>query len=130
MNVPAEVAQQIGDNRVRAIAMKPTDGLVRGAPVVNTGHGVQAPVGDGTLGHIWNVMGDCLDAPDHRTDDRHHQLHVVAGFVRRDPTVRGPEPEAVEQLVGDDEADADHREAIDADRRDDGAEQSQCSGPR
>ena len=58
VNVPAEVAQQIGDNRVRAIAMKPTDGLVRGAPVVNTGHGVQAPVGDGTLGHIWNVMGD------------------------------------------------------------------------
>ncbi len=43
VNVPAEVAQQIGDNRVRAIAMKPTDGLVHSAPVVNTGHGVQAP---------------------------------------------------------------------------------------
>ena len=59
---PAEVAQQIGDHRVRAISMKPTDGLTRGAPVVNTGHGLSVPVGDETLGHVWNVMGDCLDA--------------------------------------------------------------------
>jgi len=59
--VPSEVAQQIGDNRVRAIAMKPTDGLTRGAEVINTGHGMKMPVGDATLGHVWNVMGEPLD---------------------------------------------------------------------
>ncbi|MBT8207377.1 MAG: F0F1 ATP synthase subunit beta, partial [Acidimicrobiia bacterium] len=61
ISVPLEVAQQIGDNRVRAISMKPTDGLTRGAEVQNTGHGMQMPVGDATLGHVWNVMGEPLD---------------------------------------------------------------------
>jgi F-type H+-transporting ATPase subunit beta len=61
--VPLEVAQQIGDSRVRAISMKPTDGLVRGAEVRNTGHGMQMPVGNATLGHVWNVMGEPLDVP-------------------------------------------------------------------
>ncbi len=64
VEVPAEVAQQIGDSRIRAIAMKPTDGLTRGTVVHNTGHGIEVPVGDVTLGHVWNVMGACLDAPD------------------------------------------------------------------
>ena len=59
--VLAEVAQQLGDSRVRAICMKPTDGLTRGTPVRNLGHGIQVPVGDRTLGHVWNVWGDCLD---------------------------------------------------------------------
>src|SRR4029077_12088856 len=44
--VVAEVAQQIGDNRVRAIAMKPTDGLIRGTAVRNRGGGISVPVGD------------------------------------------------------------------------------------
>ncbi|MCU0273793.1 MAG: F0F1 ATP synthase subunit beta [Acidimicrobiales bacterium] len=63
IDVPGEVAQQIGDNRVRVISMKPTDGLTRGTEVRNTGHGLQVPVGDVTLGHVWNVMGECLDTP-------------------------------------------------------------------
>ena len=58
----AEVAQQLGEGRVRAICMKTTDGLTRGTPVRNTGHGVQVPVGDQVLGHIWNVWGAPLDA--------------------------------------------------------------------
>ena len=66
--VPLEVAQQIGDSRVRAIAMKPTDGLTRGAEVRNTGHGMQMPVGDATLGHVWNVMGEPLDVDDVEID--------------------------------------------------------------
>ena len=49
ISVPAEVAQQIGEHRVRAISMKPTDGLKRGTTVINTGHGMQMPVGDVTL---------------------------------------------------------------------------------
>src|SRR4051794_7289892 len=59
--VVAEVAQHIGDSRVRAIAMKPTDGLTRGAPVKNTSHGIRVPVGPGTLGHVFNVIGEPLD---------------------------------------------------------------------
>lgn len=61
--VMAEVAQQLGDNRVRAIALKPTDGLKRGTTAENMGHGISVPVGDVTLGHIWNVIGEPLDVP-------------------------------------------------------------------
>ncbi|MEZ5228260.1 MAG: F0F1 ATP synthase subunit beta [Acidimicrobiales bacterium] len=61
--VRAEVAQQLGDSRVRAVAMKPTDGLRRGTTVRNLGHGITVPVGDVTLGHIWNVIGEPLDVP-------------------------------------------------------------------
>ena len=77
VRVPAEVAQQIGDHRVRAIALKPTDGLTRGTEVRNTGHGIQVPVGDGTLGHVWNVMGECLDTPGHDTPE-HWDIHRPA----------------------------------------------------
>jgi F-type H+-transporting ATPase subunit beta len=59
--VMAEVAQQIGDNRVRAICLKPTDGLTRGTVVRNLGHGIQVPVGDAVLGHVFNVSGQPLD---------------------------------------------------------------------
>ena len=58
--VTGEVAQQIGDNRVRVVSLKPTDGLTRGAPVVNTGRGISVPVGDVTLGNVWNVIGEPL----------------------------------------------------------------------
>ena len=61
VEVWAEVAQQIGDGRVRAICLKPTDGLTRGTPVKNTGHGITVPVGDKVLGHIFNVIGEPLD---------------------------------------------------------------------
>ncbi len=63
VTIVAEVAQQIGDSRVRAIAMKPTDGLTRGTPVRNTGQGITVPVGDDTLGHVFNVVGQGLDDP-------------------------------------------------------------------
>ena len=61
ITVTAEVAQQIGDSRVRAISMQPTDGLVRGTAVRNLGHGIEVPVGDATLGHVFNVLGEPLD---------------------------------------------------------------------
>src|SRR3954468_10432924 len=60
--VLAEVAQQLGGSRVRAVCLKPTDGLRRGTEVRNTGRGITVPVGDITLGHVWNVWGDVLDA--------------------------------------------------------------------
>ena len=59
-----EVAQHLGGSAVRAIAMAPTDGLVRGGSVRNTGQPISVPVGDQTLGHIFNMWGDSLDAPD------------------------------------------------------------------
>ena len=58
-----EVAQDIGDNVIRAIAMQPTDGLVRGAAVTDTGGPISVPVGDVTKGHVFNVLGETLDVP-------------------------------------------------------------------
>jgi F-type H+-transporting ATPase subunit beta len=64
-----EVAQHIGDNTARAIAMKPTDGLVRGMPVRDTGEGISVPVGDVTKGHVWNATGDVLNLkPDEKIE--------------------------------------------------------------
>ncbi|MBO0842535.1 MAG: F0F1 ATP synthase subunit beta, partial [Nocardioides sp.] len=59
--LPLEVAQHIGDGMVRAISLKPTDGVVRGAAVTDTGGPISVPVGDSTLGHVFNATGDILD---------------------------------------------------------------------
>ncbi|MGV8966787.1 MAG: F0F1 ATP synthase subunit beta [Cellulomonas sp.] len=56
-----EVAQHLGDSLVRAIALKPTDGLVRGAIVTDTGRAISVPVGQVTLGHVWDVTGELLN---------------------------------------------------------------------
>jgi F-type H+-transporting ATPase subunit beta len=61
ITVVAEVAQQLGAGRVRAICMKPTDGLKRGTLVRNTGRGITMPVGEGVLGHVFNLIGEPLD---------------------------------------------------------------------
>jgi F-type H+-transporting ATPase subunit beta len=61
-SVLAEVAQQLGEGRIRAVCMRPTDGLRRGTPVRDTGGGLTVPVGERVLGHVWNVWGDPLDA--------------------------------------------------------------------
>src|SRR6266567_2039753 len=58
-----EVAQDIGDNIIRTISMQPTDGLVRGAAVADTGGSISVPVGDITKGHVFNVLGETLDVP-------------------------------------------------------------------
>src|SRR3954466_14914483 len=56
-----EVSQHIGDDMVRAIALQPTDGLVRGAEVFDTGSPIPVPVGDVTKGHVFNTLGEPLD---------------------------------------------------------------------
>src|SRR5688572_29183411 len=56
-----EVSQHLGDNVVRAISMQPTDGLVRGAEVRDSGESITVPVGNATKGHVFNVIGDCLN---------------------------------------------------------------------
>jgi len=68
--ITCEVAQHIGDSMVRAIAMSPTDGLVRGAPVTDTGESMTMPVGEKTLGHVFNVLGRALDDDGFQSDQR------------------------------------------------------------
>jgi F-type H+-transporting ATPase subunit beta len=86
--VRAEVAQQIGDSRVRAICLKPTDGLIRGTEVRNLGTGLTMPVGDGVLGHVTNVIGEPLDVPELDADkiDAYWDIHREApGFDALEP---------------------------------------------
>jgi F-type H+/Na+-transporting ATPase subunit beta len=75
----AEVAQQLGGSRVRAICMKPTDGLTRGTAVRNTGRGITVPVGEKVLGHVWNVWGAPLD------DDPANFEDLERWEIHRDP---------------------------------------------
>src|SRR6266540_2749499 len=57
----AEVQQHLGDDTVRAVAMDSTDGLARGVDAIDTGGPISVPVGDATLGRIWNVIGEQID---------------------------------------------------------------------
>ena len=90
ITVLAEVAQQIGDSRVRAISLKPTDGLTRGTAVRNTGTGIQVPVGDVTLGHVWNVIGEPLDVELDSLDiDERWEIHRPApSFDSLEPSAK------------------------------------------
>ena len=90
ITVMAEVAQQLGEGRVRAVCLKPTDGLVRGTPVRNLGHGITVPVGDKVLGHIWNVWGQPLDeAPEGFAEMERWEIHRDApDFDALEPSAR------------------------------------------
>jgi F-type H+-transporting ATPase subunit beta len=66
----AEVQQHLGDDRVRAVAMDATDGLARGVDVVDTGKPISVPVGEQTLGRVWNVLGEPVDEKDRATGER------------------------------------------------------------
>src|ERR1043165_5885204 len=64
----AEVQQHLGDDRVRAVAMDSTDGLPRGVDVVDTGAPISVPVGNVTLGRLWNVLCEPGDKPERPAD--------------------------------------------------------------
>jgi len=64
IDVIAEVEQHLGENRVRAVAMKPTDGMQRGMDAVDLGEPITMPVGPQTLGRVLNVIGEPVDFPD------------------------------------------------------------------
>ncbi len=70
-----EVAQHLGDSLVRCISLQPTDGLVRGVDVVDTGKSISVPVGDGVKGHVWNALGVCLDEKDYGNDFDRWPIH-------------------------------------------------------
>jgi len=72
IDVIAEVEQHLGENRVRAVAMKPTDGMQRGMKAVDLGHPIQMPVGPNTLGRVLNVLGEPVDFPDRPVEAKEH----------------------------------------------------------
>ncbi|MEG1361455.1 MAG: F0F1 ATP synthase subunit beta, partial [Lachnospiraceae bacterium] len=73
-----EVAQHLGDDTVRCIAMGPTDGLVRGMEAVATGSAIRIPVGEKTLGRIFNVLGEPIDDLEAPTDVEYMPIHRKA----------------------------------------------------
>jgi F-type H+-transporting ATPase subunit beta len=77
-NLTLEVAQHLGDNSVRTIAMDITDGLVRGGAVLNTGHEITVPVGVGTLGRVLNLLGDPIDNAGPVKADKRDPIHRPA----------------------------------------------------
>ncbi|MBB5115960.1 F0F1 ATP synthase subunit beta [Micromonospora echinospora] len=83
-----EVAQHLGDNLVRAISMQPTDGLVRGTDVRDTGAPISVPVGDAVKGHVFNAIGECLNLAEGETieaDDRWGIHRKAPAFADLEP---------------------------------------------
>ena len=74
----AEVAQHIGDNTARCIAMSSTDGLVRGAKAVNTGGSIRVPVGEETLGRMFNLLGQPIDNGEPVKTEEKWEIHRPA----------------------------------------------------
>ncbi|MGP4020527.1 F0F1 ATP synthase subunit beta [Saccharopolyspora sp. 5N708] len=73
-----EVAQHLGDSVVRTISMQPTQGLVRGVAVTDSGAGISVPVGDAVKGHVFNALGYCLDEPGYASDAERWSIHRKA----------------------------------------------------
>jgi F-type H+-transporting ATPase subunit beta len=71
----AEVQQHLGDDRVRAVAMDATDGIARGTEVVDTGGPISVPVGEVTLGRVWNVLGEPVDEKEAPKDAERWSIH-------------------------------------------------------
>jgi F-type H+/Na+-transporting ATPase subunit beta len=87
LDVIAEVEQHLGENRVRAVAMKPTDGMQRGMPATDLGRPIQMPVGPGTLGRVMNVIGEPVDFPDRPIDAKEYwSIHREAPSLEQQST--------------------------------------------
>ncbi|MBR3617891.1 MAG: F0F1 ATP synthase subunit beta, partial [Acholeplasmatales bacterium] len=78
INLTLEVALHIGDRKVRCIAMDSTDGLVRGMTVNATGNPITVPVGRGTLGRVFNVLGEPIDGGEKPEDVVYMPIHREA----------------------------------------------------
>jgi len=88
-NLVIEVAQHLGDNVIRAVAMDVTDGLVRGMPVKDTGAPIQMPVGDACLGRVLNVVGRPVDGLGPVSQEKMMPIHREAPqLTEQDTTVR------------------------------------------
>ena len=80
-----EVAQHLGDNLIRAISMQPTDGMVRGAEVRDTGEAISVPVGDITKGNVFNAIGECLNNPELKVTDRWPIHRLAPSYASLEP---------------------------------------------
>ena len=78
IDIVAEVALHLGDNVCRCIAMKSTDGLVRGMPAVDMGEPISIPVGRGCLGRIFNLLGEAIDSDDPVPHEKRYPIHRPA----------------------------------------------------
>jgi len=79
IDLVAEVEQHLGENRVRALSMKPTDGMQRGMKAVDLGRPISMPVGPNTLGRVLNVLGEPVDFPDRPIEtDQYWSIHRAA----------------------------------------------------
>jgi F-type H+-transporting ATPase subunit beta len=87
MDVVVEVQQHLGENRVRAVAMKPTDGMQRGMRAVDTDAPIMVPVGPATLGRVLNVLGEPVDFPDRPVESKDHwPIHRAAPTLEQQST--------------------------------------------
>jgi F-type H+-transporting ATPase subunit beta len=87
IDIVAEVEQHLGENRVRTVAMKPTDGLQRGMDVIDTGAPISVPVGTATLGRVLNVLGEPVDFPDKPVNAKEHwPIHRPAPTLEQQST--------------------------------------------
>ena len=81
IDVTAEVQQHLGEGRVRAVAMEPTEGLVRGMKAYDTGKGISVPVGRPTLGRVMNVLGKPVDQLGPLTSKTYYDIHRPAPLL-------------------------------------------------
>ena len=87
IEIIAEVEQHLGENRVRAVAMKPTDGLQRGMQAEDLGTPITVPVGPETLGRVLNVLGEPVDYPDRPVQAKAHwPIHRAAPTLEQQST--------------------------------------------
>jgi F-type H+-transporting ATPase subunit beta len=78
IDIIAEAQQHLGEGRVRCVAMKPTDGMVRGMKAFDTGSGITVPVGQATLGRVMNVLGEPVDNLGPIEPEAHYPIHRPA----------------------------------------------------
>src|ERR1700758_1846102 len=86
LDVIVEVQQHLGEGRVRAVAMEPTEGMVRGMKAIDTGDGITVPVGRATLGRVMNVLGKPVDQLGPVKSDKHYAIHRPAPSLEEQST--------------------------------------------
>jgi F-type H+-transporting ATPase subunit beta len=86
IHLTLEIAQHLGDNSVRTVSMSSTDGLVRGMDAVDTGNPIMMPVGEGTLGRVFNLLGEVIDEMGPVTPDKYMPIHRPAPTMEEQKT--------------------------------------------
>ncbi len=88
IDIIVEVQQHLGEGRVRCVAMKPTDGIVRGMKAFDTGEGISVPVGRATLGRVMNVLGEAVDKLGPINSEKRYPIHRPAPTLEEQSTTQ------------------------------------------